>query len=80
MGLDAPLEWIECVDDVMAGRNGPENFRILKRRELRFGYRSRRLSFSDLIRSVWVLTGKDELRSKTQDAPHVEDVSIVWLA
>ena len=44
------LEWIERVVDV-SGTDGPENFKILNKLELRFDRRSARLGFSDLIKS-----------------------------
>ena len=67
--------------DVIPGRYGPENFMILKRRELRFDRLSERFSFSDLIRLDQFGARPAEM-SYQQDAPGVEGsgVSIVQLA
>ena len=55
-GARRPLEWIEWVVDVVLGRDGPENLRILKRRVVAVRPLKRAIWFfflSDQIRSVW---------------------------
>ena len=66
-----------------ARKRCPENFRILgnKRVELRLLKCAVRFFGSDQIRSVWVSTGRNELKSLTlQHALCLFGVSIVWLA
>ncbi len=56
------MDW--SVDDVMPGRDGPENLRILKKSQLRLtlGYGGRRLSFChiwDVTKVIDMLTQED---------------------
>ena len=83
--LYKPLDrkWGWSVDDVMPGRDSPENFGILKKSQLWLDHGGKKLSFcnwgielSVLPLLQWlsfrVSTGGDELRFKTpQDAPRI---------
>ena len=55
----------EWVIDVIPGRNGPENLRILRRQGVYVQPLKQVVGFfgSDEIRSVWVLTSRDKLKS-----------------
>ena len=48
MGLDGQLEWIDWVGDIIPGRDGPENFGILKKTGVEF-QPSKRAVLSGLI-------------------------------
>ena len=64
MGLDALLEWIEWVDDIMRRRDvlrilgfWKDGVEVQQSKGVVEFFRS------DQIRSVWTSTGRDELRS-----------------
>ena len=82
-GTGQPLEWIESVVDVIPGRDGPENLRILKRQVVEVRPLMRAVGFFGsekqislgLDRQRWV-----EILNTTRCAARWGGVSIVWLA
>ena len=76
-------KWGWSVDDVIPGRDGPENLRILKKSQLgvEFWPLEMELGIWPLSWVFWISTGRDELRSKTpRDVLNDgSGVSIVWL-